>query len=479
MSASPTPPHQQGSSQEPAEAIITPKLPLEKPILASKLYDSSRRTFRRLPCASGLSERPSVTTSQRTCSQRSSRIVARPPGGRLPSEDLTKNLPNPPNVTLEELCQYSSKPLLSPFVVQDISGLARQLPEPYSQPLFSAASDATKKQVLEHAQAFFSKRGRSLQECKNIVEKQQDDKSSVAATIKALRIHSMVFPCLRDHLVECTKHMPVRTRLLPLQAKLMMAKARHRFCPGMKRSDVIKEVTEELDHGGKYISFKEAFSTGTITRLNHKCSSSDLEGEGAKSSKQLEDLAGNGELNAEVWLEIYSGGYFLWSLYHHHLALFPDGCGGQNCSWSVRLHNDQHPPSLNPETCGNESTASPMISLDTTAPGKHNMALLTTALAKEASLWQFFSRSGKRPSSSDDWPASTKKQQNAANSRPMDANYEAQLDTGTTGDAIHDSCSMPSNGPSRSDSETVGQWDDSDPHLLVKTSRWHPEPLYH
>lgn len=44
----------------------------------------------------------------------------------------------------------------------------------------------------------------------------------------------------------------------------------------------------------------------------------------------------------------------------------------------------------------------------------------------------------------------------------MDANYEAQLDTGTTRDAIHDSCSMPSNGPSRSDSETVGQWDTSD-----------------
>lgn len=279
-SASPTPSHQKSLSREPAKTVTTPELPLEKSIHASKPNTSSSRRCRRLPCAPGLSKGPLVTTSQQTCHQRSRRVAARTFATRSPAvsstlgrQDSTKNLPHLPSDTIAELRRYSTKSLQSPSVARDIFNVARQLPEPYFSPLFSGADDDTKTRALEYAEAFFSKRGRSLQEAKNIVEKQHDDKSLVSATTKALRIHSMATVCLRDHLVDVTKRMPALKRLSPRKAKLKIVRARCRHFPNMKQSDVDKEITEELDHGAKYMHISKKFSKGLVSRLNHKCPS--------------------------------------------------------------------------------------------------------------------------------------------------------------------------------------------------------------
>ncbi|KZZ99239.1 hypothetical protein BBO_09509 [Beauveria brongniartii RCEF 3172] len=533
MSALPTPSHQRRSSREPAEAITTPQLTLEKSIHASKPTNSSRRTSRRLPCAPGPSDEPLVTTNQQICSQRSSRVAATTPAGPLPAvppmlkmKESTKNLPDHPIDTLAELVQSFIEPLQSsPSVTRDISETSCQLPEPHSHPLFSGANDDTKKLVLKLAEAFFSNHGRNLQQCKNIVEKQYETKALVISATRALRFHCLALVCLRDHLVQGTKRMPLRKKLNPNQAKLKLIEAQRRLFPNMTESDVSKKITEELDAGTKYANIVQQFSISAVPRLNHKCTSryeghkltkelvGDLEGEGAKPRKILEDLAGKGEVSVEVVLEIVAAGFFLWTYYQHHLTLFPQGCGGQNCHWGeapTRLHHEHEtgyptgtrignitadPPSnINFEMVGNVSAASPMLSHDITELRKHNMALLLRALApaNETSFRSFLSLSSKRSDSSGTvapakrpkkasdvsnprlrtWSSSGQAQsanhppqrRHDAAQPPTDARYGPQLnEADTTGDAIHNPCPPPSsNVPSMPDLEPLRRWDDLD-----------------
>ncbi|OAA34428.1 hypothetical protein BBO_09197 [Beauveria brongniartii RCEF 3172] len=454
--ASATSPDQQTPCREPAEKVLTPQSPLEPSFHDLNPTNPSRRKKRRLPCTPQLSDEPLITTSQQICPQRSTRDVATAAVSlpavtpKFKTKDPTKNLPHGPAYTLKVLCQPPRQQPSS--VTQAISSILSQLAGPHSQPLFSAAEDDLKKEALASAAGFFYNHGRGLEACKDIVENHAKTDSTLTSAAVALRFHPMAVVFLRDHLVECARLGSARNKLTNFQAKGMIIKAQLQV-PSNKltKKEVTKKITDELARGMKYKDISQQFSASTVARLNSKCISryevklsselvDDLTREGAKTSHELQVLAKKDRFNEEVKLEVIAAGCLLWVYYQYHITLFPDGCGWQDCHWRKTSARPPHEPetefsnetqvgnittdlpsSSNSDNTGNESTASPRLSLDTTVLGEHNMPLLLPASAPaiETSLRPFPSRSRKRTNSSEMLTL-------AMAQLPTDANYGIQ-----------------------------------------------------